>query len=70
VLRDKLSLQGGFLDETSHFDVIVTGDSMINDEKPHSHIFEWFNWLARAVDIRELLNKIIEEFSPVPNSFR
>ena len=70
MLCDKLALQGGFLNKTSHFDVIVTGDSMVNDQQPHPHIFKRFNRLARTIDIRELLNKIIEKFCSVPNSFR
>lgn len=69
VRSDVVSLQSGFLDEASYFDVVVGGDAVVNDEQPHAHVLERGYLAAREVQMIMLLNELVEKLSAVPHCF-
>ena len=69
VSRDVLSLQNAFLNLTTNLDVVVSANSVVNDEQPHPHIFERVDSIATCVESVKLAHKGVKKLSAVPDCF-
>lgn len=69
VPRDVLSLQNAFLNLTANLDVVVSANSVVNDEEPHPHIFERLDSIATCVESVKLAHEVVEKLGAVPDCF-
>lgn len=70
VNSDVLPLQRGFLNVAANFNVVVCWHSVVNDQQPHSHIFDWVEPLCAWVSSGELADEIVKQLHAVPNRLR
>ena len=69
VPRDVLSLQNAFLNLTTNLDVVVSANSVVNDEEPHPHIFERMDSIATCVESVKFAHEVVEKLGAVPDCF-